>query len=89
MSIFPASVFLLCLITSTTCACLLIRQYRYTRVNLLFWSALCFAALSVNNALVFVDLIILPDSVDLLIFRNIASLTAVIVLLYGFIWESD
>jgi hypothetical protein len=89
MSIIPTSVFLLCLVTSAACAWLLFRQYRHTRTNLVFWSALCFLALTANNALVFVDLVVFPDEVSLLIFRNIASLAAVGVLLYGFIWESD
>jgi len=89
MSIFPASIFSLCLVTSATCAFLLLRQYRYVRTKLLFWSALCFLALTINNALVVADLLILPDDVSLLIYRHLASLTAVAVLLYGFIWEAD
>ncbi|MCD6074224.1 MAG: hypothetical protein K0Q70_1107 [Rhodospirillales bacterium] len=89
MSVMPALVFLLCVITSVTCAALLLRQYIYLKTRLLFWSFLCFVGLAINNGLVFVDLVVLGDDVSLLSYRHLASLAAVSVLLYGFIRESD
>lgn len=88
MSILPASVFVLCLITSAVVAWLLFRQYRRTPSGLLFWSSLCFVALTFNNLFVVFDLVLFPD-IPFLAFRHIASVTAIGVLLYGFIWESN
>jgi len=55
---------------------------------LLLWSALCFAGLTLNNALVFVDLVILPQ-IDLRLIRLLAALGGMALMLYGFIWDSD
>jgi hypothetical protein len=85
---FPAAVYLLCAATSLCCLWLLTRAYRATRNRLLLWSALAFVGFAANNLLVFVDLIVLPTSVDLLPLRYITSLAAIGVLLYGFIWET-
>ena len=60
-------VYALCAGTSILCVIMLFRGYLASRTQLLFWACLCFAGLAVNNLLLFVDLIILPDvrSVDL------------------------
>jgi Family of unknown function (DUF5985) len=89
MELFKPAVYLLCLATSVVCLILLVRSYVQTRTSLLLWSALSFVALSLNNLLLFIDVIVLPTEVDLLPLRQITSLVAVSVLLYGFIWESD
>ncbi len=89
MSVFQPVVFFLCVITSVVCMALLIRGWRQTGTRLLLWSALCFVGLAINNLLVFVDLVLLPDNIDLLPLRHLASLAAVSVLLWGFIWEAD
>jgi hypothetical protein len=85
---FTAIVFFLCMLTSAVCMVLLIRGWRGTRAKLLLWSSLCFVFLTLNNLFVFLDIVILPQA-NLLPFRQIASLAAVSVLLYGFIWEAD
>jgi hypothetical protein len=54
---------------------------------MLFWSALCFGLLALNNLIVIFDLMIVP--VDLGLYRLAASLLAVCVLLFGFIWRGD
>lgn len=86
--VFPSIVYLLCIATSVACMALLIRGYRQSGARLLLWSALCFVGLAINNLLLFVDLIMLPQ-VDLQPLRYLASIVAVSVLLYGFIWETD
>jgi hypothetical protein len=53
---------------------------------LLFWSSLCFVGLAVNNVLLFVDLVVVPQ-VDLLAARNVVALVALVVMLFGLIWE--
>lgn len=88
LSFFPAAVYSLCFITCSLCAFLLARAYLQMRARLLFWSASCFALLAVNNLLVVIDIIILPD-VDLRIARGLLSLAGVSVLLIGFIWDLD
>ncbi len=88
MSMLPASIYSLCLLTAAVCAWLLLRQYRRTHSGLLFWSALCFAALTCNNLFLVFDTVIFPD-IDFLPYRQISAFIAVIVLLYGFIWEAD
>lgn len=80
-------VYTLCALTSIVCAALLFRGHRRNRTRLLFWSALCFAGLAVNNILLLVDLYVVPD-VDLFVPRTGAALIAMAVLLYGLIWDS-
>jgi hypothetical protein len=70
------------------CAALLARGYLKARVRMLFWSALCFAGLTVANAILFVDLVMLP-AVDLYVLRLAITTASLAVLVYGFIWESD
>lgn len=86
---FPSFVYLLCLVTSTTCAVLLARTYLRTQARLLLWSAFCFAFLALNNLIVVIDILVFPNVVDLSLWRLVASVIAVSVLLYGFIWESE
>ena len=78
-------VYTLCALTCLGCTILLIGRYRKSRVDLLFWSAVAFLLLSVTNVLLFVDLVLLGPNSDLSIYRNMATLLAVTVLLYGFI----
>lgn len=44
--------------------------------------------LALNNILLFIDLIVVPASVDLSLWRGATALTGVSVLLFGLIWES-
>jgi hypothetical protein len=83
------AVYLLCMATSLLCLILLARSYWRSRTRLLLWSALCFVFLALNNLLLFVDVVVFPVEVDLLPYRQLTSLLAVGVLLYGFIWEAD
>jgi hypothetical protein len=81
-------IYALCTLTSLTCAWLLLRSFIHNRYRLLFWSGLCFVGLSVNNLLVVLDRVVLP-SVDLLTWRLVSALLAVLLLLYGLIWEDE
>ena len=73
---------------SLTCMVLLFRAYAATALRLLLWSALCFVCLSVNNVLLFFDLIVFPG-VELRVYRLAAAFAGVLFLLYGFIWEAE
>lgn len=81
-------IYALCTLTSLTCAWLLLRSFVHNRYRLLFWSGLCFVGLSVNNMLVVLDKVVLP-SVDLLTWRLMSGLVAVLLLLYGLIWAEE
>jgi hypothetical protein len=78
--------YILCGLTSIACAVLLLRGYLTARMPLLFWAALCFVGLTIDNALLFVDLVLLPH-VDLFMLRTTAALAGMVVLLYGMIWD--
>jgi Family of unknown function (DUF5985) len=80
-------VFVLCAITSVLCATLLYRGYRKSRSRLLFWSALCFAGLGLNNILLVVDLSVLPAEIDLSLIRSLPAVAGLGLLIYGLIWE--
>ena len=88
MAGLKAGLYLLALITCMACTALLLRDYLRTRARLLLWSTLCFVGLSINNALVFADLVLFPSS-DLRVFRSVAALAGIACLLYGFIWEAE
>lgn len=83
-----AAVYLLCGLTSILCATLLIRAYLASRARLLFWSSLCFIGLALNNVALFVDLILVPD-LDLRWVRDVVALTALVIMLFGLIWDQE
>lgn len=86
---FPsAAVYVLCALTSALCAALLLRAYWQRGLRLLLWSGLCFACLTVDNTLLFVDLVIFPQEISLLLWRNLAALTALVLLVYGLVWDA-
>jgi hypothetical protein len=80
-------VYVLCAATCLLCAVLLFRGYWQSRVPLLFWSALCFAGLMVDNVIAYVDLVVVPD-VNLAIWRKIPGFIATVLLVFGLVWES-
>lgn len=81
-----AALFIACALTSLTCAALLFRGYRASRARLLFWCALCFAGLTLNNIVLVVDRLVVPD-IDLWLYRMTPALLGVAALLFGLIWE--
>lgn len=85
---FPAAVYILCFLTSSACAFLLARNYLRTSARLLLWSALCFVLLAGNNLVLIVDLLVLTE-VSLSVLRLAFSLSATLVLLFGFIWDLE
>jgi hypothetical protein len=81
-------VYSLCALTSIVCAVLLSQGYRRTRSRLLLWSSLCFVGLVVNNVLLVLDRIFVPE-IDLYTVRLFSALVALTLLVYGLIWETD
>ncbi len=84
----PELVYALCLAASAACAALLIRSYLRSRQALLLWSAGCFSLLALNNLAVVLDMVVMTG-IDLSIARQATALAAVVVLIYGFVWEVD
>lgn len=89
MQFFESTIYVLCLVTSLVAMWLLLRSYRRNGSRLLLWSAAAFVAFALNNLLLFLDLVVLPASVDLRPARALTALVGVGILLYAFIWEID
>lgn len=79
---------MLSILTSLSCMALLFRAYAASGVRLLLWSALCFVFLTLNNLVLFLDLIVFPDF-DFRPLRLSSALIGVALLLYGFVWEAE
>ena len=87
-AILPATIYVLCMATSAICGVLLARTYARTRSRLLLWTALSFALLTLNNFFLVLDMLVFRH-IDLWPVRAITFQAALLVLLYGFIWEAD
>jgi Family of unknown function (DUF5985) len=75
-------------LTVGLCAFLLLRAYARVRQRLLLSSGLCFVGLTISNAILFVDLSLIPG-VSLYTWRLSVAATSMLLLLYGLIFESD
>lgn len=82
------AVYLLCAATSVACALLLLRAHARTGTRLLLWSGLCFVGLALNNIVLSVDLIVVPET-DLSTWRLVPAAAGILLLLYGLIWEAE
>ena len=83
------TVYFLGALTTLLCAVLLLRAYLRVRRKLLLWSGLCFAGLTISNALLFVDLVVTPPEVSLSLWRLATAAGAMALLLFGLIREGD
>ncbi|MGE4208654.1 MAG: DUF5985 family protein [Oligoflexales bacterium] len=73
---------------SVVCTFLLLRGYRQSKSHLLLWSGLCFVGLALNNVVLFIDMVILPDAnIQGAFWRNLLSSISGSLLLFGLIWE--
>lgn len=82
-------VYLLGAVVTAICSVLLLRGFARSRSRLLLWSGLCFAGLTVSNGLLFVDLVLLPDDPSLYMWRLSTAAAAMLLLLYGLVFESE
>ena len=89
METFNFVLYLMAVLTCLACTILLGRSFLHNRVRLLLWSTLCFVCLTINNVLLFFDLVVYPTEIDLRPWRLAAALTGLLFLLYGFIWEAE
>lgn len=84
----PYAVNILGTITVALCAVLLLRAYVARRTRLLLWSGLCFVGLTASNALLFVDLMVVPQ-ISLYPWRLGVAAASIMLLLYGLVFESE
>jgi len=82
------TIYSLCTLTSLACAWLLLAGYRRTGHRLLFWSGTSFVAMTVNNLFLVLDKVVFPD-VYLLPVRLVSALVAMLLLIYGLIYEKE
>lgn len=82
-------VYLLCFLTSAACAGLMVRQHRRSPSPILLWSTACFVLLALSNLVVVIDQVMLGPATSLRPIRLTLTLSAVSVLLFGFIWEAE
>ena len=80
------AVYILCALTALICAVLLLRGYGRSGTRLLLWCGIFFLAMTLENAVLFVDVVLVP-SIDLSDIRRAVPLIGVVLLLYGLIWE--
>jgi hypothetical protein len=80
----PGLVYILCAATSLGSAALLLRAALGNKAGLLFLSAFCFFAMAINNVLLYVNFVMLPE-VDLLLAARLATVLAIVLLNIGLI----
>jgi uncharacterized membrane protein len=81
-------IYFLCAATSLLCAWQLYRAYRRSRVRMLFWSAGCFALLTLSNLLLVLDRLVFAE-VDLSLPRLVTAFVGLALLVFGLVWETD
>ncbi len=79
-------VYLLCFLTSFACSVFLFRGFRSTKYKLLFWSGLGFVGFALNNLVLMIDMMIVPQ-IDLSLLRTLLSVVGMTLLVYGLISE--
>lgn len=80
--------YLLCALASILCFAFLTRGYLKTRVSFLLWSSICFFFLTLQNIVLFTDFVLVPNTIDLSLYRLTAGLVGSFSLLFGLIWET-
>lgn len=82
------AVYILAALTSAACASLLLRAYKRTGVRILLWSGIAFIGFTLNNVLVYIDIVVLPSQIDLSVVRLLPTLVGLMLFCYGLIWET-
>lgn len=81
-------IYTLCALMSLGIAVLLWRNHARTRSRLIYWCALCFSGLTVNNVLLVIDKLV-DAAGDLSQLRQVAALLSLGVILFGLTWEEE
>lgn len=81
-------IYSLCASMACLCAILLLHAYFKSHYRLLLWGGLCFVGLTVSNALLVVDKLIIKE-IDFSTPRLLSALIGMSFLLYGLIWDEE
>lgn len=81
------AIYVLCAATCLFCFGLLLRGFMRTGNRLLLWSSAGFLAFTIANVLLVLDLVFFKN-LDLLLYRNVATLLGLVLLLCGLILNS-
>jgi len=83
-----ALIYVMGVLVMSVSSILLLVSYARVRRRLLLWSGVCFAGLAASNAILVVDLVLLPE-VNLYVWRLAVAAGAMLVLVFGLVWESE
>lgn len=81
-------IFSLCALASIFVAYLLAKAYRQRPSQILFWSAICFGGLALNNIVLFIDLVLMPAEITYGLVRNGIIVASIGSLVYGLVWDT-
>jgi hypothetical protein len=76
----------LAVLACAACTVLLFRGYGRTAKRLLFWASVSFVFLTLNNVLLFLDLVVLQ--MDLRPWRHAAAFVGLVFMIFGLLRES-
>jgi hypothetical protein len=83
-------IYILCALTSAACAAMLLRGYLRSRARFLLWSSLCFAALFLNNLMLMIDRVVVPQrTLFAAEVRSAVALVGLSLLVFGLIWDAE
>lgn len=82
-------VYILCFLACLTVAILLGRGYAASREKLLLWTCVGFVLLSLNNAILIVDLVVLRDQGDLSMLRAVLMLCGITCIVGGMVFTNS
>lgn len=80
-------VYILCAATALVSAILLLRGALAGGGRLLLWSSLCFFAMTINNILLYANLVLLPD-IDITLAARLVTMVGIVLLNVGLIWHT-
>lgn len=84
----PEIIYLLCALASAACTVLLLRAHLRSPTRMLFWSAIAFALMAADNALLVVDMVFVREY-DLRAVRTFVGLSGMVVLLLALICQPE
>ena len=83
-------VYIVCALTSAACAAMLLRGFLRSRARFLLWSCLCFVMLFLNNLLLMIDRIVMPEVTFFPAeWRSAAALVGLSLLVFGLVWDAE
>lgn len=81
-------VYIVAFLIALSCSVLLWRGYQRSERRLLLWSSICFLFMSLENAVLFVDLVLVQE-IDFRLIRGLITLVGMCSLVYGLVWERE